>query len=101
MKLSVWGELLAMEVKARYLTREIAKSFGSAGKVETIHVSGDARYEDLLNIFKDKLSHNGKVDERMMDALVFICGGRPLLTIRDETLNSDCTVLVGYADTGG
>jgi len=101
MKLSVWSGLLAMEVKVRYLTREIAKSFGSAGKVETIHVSGDARYEDLLNIFKDKLSHNGKVDERMMDALVFICGGRPLLTIRDETLNSDCTVLVGYADTGG
>jgi len=90
-----------MEVKVRYLTHEIAKSFGSAGKVETIHVSGDVKYEDLLDIFKDKMSHNGKVDERMMDALVFICGGRPLLTIRNETLDSDCTILIGYADTGG
>lgn len=101
MKLSVWGGLLAMEVKVRYLTREIAKSFSSAGKVETIHVFGDVKYEDLLNIFKDKLSHNGKVDERMMDGLVFICRGRPLLAIRDKALNSDWTVLVGYADTGG
>jgi len=90
-----------MEVKVRYLSREIAKSFGSSWKVETIHVSGDASYEDLLNIFKDKLSHNGKIDERMIDALVFICGGRPLLTIKNEPLNPDCTVLVGYADTGG
>jgi len=90
-----------MEVKVRYLTHEIAKSFGSAGKVETIHVFGDVKYEYLLDIFKDKLSHNGKVDERMMDALVFICGGRPLLTIRNETLDSDCTILIGYADTGG
>lgn len=90
-----------MEVKVRYLSREIAKSFGSVGKVETIHVSGGAKFEDLLNIFKEKLRHNGKVDERMMDALVFICGGRPLLSIRDEALNSDCAVLVGYADTGG
>lgn len=90
-----------MEVKVRYLTHEIAKSFGSGGKVETIHVSGDVKHEDLLDIFKDKLSHNGKVDERMMDALVFICGGRPLLTIRNETLDSDCTILIGYADTGG
>jgi len=90
-----------MEVKVRYLTHEIAKSFGSAGKVETIHVSGDIRYEDLLDIFREKLSNNNNVDERMMDALVFICGGRPLLTIKNETLESDCTVLVGYADTGG
>lgn len=90
-----------MEVKVRYLTHEIAKSFGSAGKVETIHVSGNAKYEDLLNIFGEKLRHNEEVDERMMDALVFICGDRPLLTIRNETLDSDCTVLVGYADTGG
>lgn len=78
MKLSACGVLLVMEVKVRYLTREIAKSFGSAGEVETIHVSGDVKYEDLLNIFKGKLSYNGNVDERMMDALVFICGGRPL-----------------------
>jgi len=90
-----------MEVKVRYLTHEIAKSFGSAGKMETIHVSGDIRYEDLLDIFREKLSNNNNVDERMMDALVFICGGRPLLTIKNETLESDCTVLVGYADTGG
>ena len=90
-----------MEVKVRYLTREIAKSFGSAGKVETIHVSGEAKYEDLLNIFREKLSHYGKVDERMMDTFIFLCEGRVLLRIKDEALNSDCKVLVGYADFGG
>lgn len=53
-KSTVW--LTAMEVKLRYPTHEIMKSFGSAGKVETIHVSRDAKYEDLLNTFREKLS---------------------------------------------
>jgi len=38
--------------------------------------------------------------ERLMDTLVFICGGRPLLSIKEESLTSNCDVLVGYADTG-
>ena len=38
--------------------------------------------------------------ECLMLSFLFV-GGRTLLTIRGETLNSDCEVLVGYADTGG
>ena len=90
-----------MEVRVRYLSREIAKSFGSSGKVETLHFSGDVKYEDILSMFKEKLRRHGEMDERLVDTFVFICGGRALLSIKDEALNSDCDVLVGYADTGG
>jgi len=90
-----------MEVKVRYLTHGIAKNFGSTKKVESILVSGDAKYGDLLKIFRKKISGNGEVDERLLDTFVFICGGRVLLSVRNEALNSDCEVLVGYADTGG
>jgi len=90
-----------MEVRVRYLSREIARSFGSSGKVETLHFSGDVKYEDILSMFKEKLRRHGEMDERLVDTFVFICGGRALLSIKDEALNSDCDVLVGYADTGG
>jgi len=36
-----------------------------------------------------------------MDSLVFICNGRPLISIKDELVDSAFTILVGYADTGG
>jgi hypothetical protein len=90
-----------MEVKVRYLSRGIAKYFGSSAKVETIHISSEAKYEDVLSIFREKLIRHGEVDERLLDTFVFICRGRVLLSIKNESLNSDCTVLVGYADTGG
>jgi len=90
-----------MEVKVRYLSRGIAKYFGSSGKVETINFSSEAKYEDVLSIFREKLIRHGEVDERLLDTFVFICRGRVLLSIKNESLNSDCTVLVGYADTGG
>lgn len=90
-----------MEVKVRYLGLGIAKYFGSSKKVETIQISGDVKYEDILSMFREKLSRHGELDERLLDTFVFICGGRVLLNIRNESLNSDCTVLVGYADTGG
>jgi len=90
-----------MEVKVRYLSHGIAEYFGSSEKVETIHVSGEAKYEDILSIFRKKLSRNGEMDERLVDTFVFICDGRVLLSIRNESLTSNCTVLVGYADTGG
>lgn len=48
-----------MEVRIRYLSHEIAKSFGSSGKVETIHISGDAKYEDVLDILREKLRCHG------------------------------------------
>jgi len=90
-----------MEVKVRYLGLGIAKYFGSSEKVETIHVSGEAKYEDVLSIFREKLKRHGEVDERLLDTFVFICRGRVLLNIRNESLDSGCEVLVGYADTGG
>lgn len=90
-----------MEVKVRYLSHEIAKCFGSSGKVETIHVSDDVKYENIFSILREKLRRYGKVDEKLLDTFVFISEGRALLSIRDEALNSDCEVLVGYADTGG
>ena len=95
----VWT--VRMKVKVRYLSRGIAKYFGSSEKVETIHISGDAKYEGILSIFRKKLSRNGEMDERLVDTFVFICDGRVLLSIRNESLTSNCTVLVGYADTGG
>ncbi len=69
--------------------------------MEPIHVSDDAKYENILSILREKLRRYGKVDEKLLDTFIFICGGRALLSIKDETLNSDCEVLVGYADTGG
>jgi len=90
-----------MEVRIRNLRHELVKSFGSSGRVEIIHFSDDAKYEDVLSMFKEKLKCNEEVSERTLDAFVLICGGRTVLTTRDEPLNSDCEVLVGYADTGG
>ena len=90
-----------MEVKIQYLTHEIAKYFGSSWKVETIHVSDDAKNENTLSILGKKLRRYGKVDERLLDTFVFTCRERALLSIKGEALNSDCEVLVGYGDTGG
>ena len=96
---AAWSSV--MDVRVRYLSREIAKSFGSSGKVETLHFSDNTKYEDVLSMFKERLRRHGEVDERSTDTFIFICGGRALLTIKNEALNSDCDVLVGYADTGG
>jgi len=90
-----------MRVKIRYLDHEIARCFGSSGKVETIHLSGDAKYEDVLSILREKLRNCGRISERLLDAFVAICEGKGLLSMRSETASSDCEVLVGYADTGG
>ncbi|MCK4434602.1 hypothetical protein KAU92_03850 [Candidatus Bathyarchaeota archaeon] len=90
-----------MEVKVRYLSRGIAKCFGSSGKVGTIHIPGGAKYGNLLGILENKLRHYGELDEGLLDMFVFICGGRMLLNIKDESLNPNYEVLIGYADTGG
>lgn len=90
-----------MEIEVRYLTREIAENFGVTNKKDTLHVPSNASYGDLLNIFQEKLRKTKHADDRLMDSLVFICGGRSLVSARKEHLRSYCTVLVGYADTGG
>lgn len=90
-----------MEVKIRYLSNEIAKYFGSSKKIETIRFSTAVKYADILSLLKKKLRRYGKMNERLLDTFVFICGGRALLNLGEEALNSDCEVLIGYADTGG
>ncbi len=89
-----------MRVQIRYLTYEIAKSFGSAEKSELLQLPSDAKYGELLDRFKGRIMPKGD-GERLMDSLVFICDGRPLISIKDELVDSGCTILVGYADTGG
>jgi hypothetical protein len=90
-----------MEVRIRYLSREIAKTFGSSGKVETIQFSGDAKYQDVLSVLREKLRRHGEVNERLLDNFLILCDGMVLLRMKDKVLNPDCKVLVGYADTGG
>jgi hypothetical protein len=93
--------MAVMEIEVRYLTREIAESFGAINKKETIHVPANTNYEGLLSIFQEKLRNTNQANEGLMDSLVFICGGRSLISARKEHLVPHCTVLVGYADTGG
>jgi hypothetical protein len=90
-----------LEVKVRYLSWGIAKSFGSSEKVETIDLSGEAKYQDVLHILEEKLTHHGEQDEELLDTFVLLCDGRVLHRIKDETLNPNCKILVGYADFGG
>jgi len=90
-----------MKIKVRYLSREIARSFGSSGKSDTVDFPSSAKYRDILTRFSEKLRKRGVTDERPMDALVFICNGRSLLNIENETIDANCEVIIGYADTGG
>lgn len=90
-----------MEVKVRYLGHVIAKSFGSSKKVETMNLPGKAKYRDVLNILEDKLRRHGEKDGKLLETFVLLCEGRVLHRIRDEPLESNCKVLVGYADFGG
>ncbi len=90
-----------MEIKVRYLSREISRSFGSSGRSDTFIFPSSAKYRDILTAFREKLRKLRTADEKLMDALVFICNGRSLLNIEDETISANCEVLVGYADTGG
>lgn len=90
-----------MEVKIRYLSREIAKCFGSSGKTETIQVPSNTKYKDVLGVLRKKLGRQGRINERLLNTFVFICEGKALKNIKDKVLSSDCEILVGYADTGG
>lgn len=90
-----------MDVKIRYLSHEVAKSFGSSEKVETIHLPDQAKYEDVLNMLEEKLRCHGKTDEELLDTFILLCEDGVVHRIKDEALNHDCKVLVGYADFGG
>ncbi len=90
-----------MEVRVRYLSFGIAKSFGSSEKLETIHLSREAKYQDVLNVLGDKLRCHRREDEELLETFVLLCDGRVIHRIKDETVSSDCKILVGYADFGG
>ena len=47
-----------------------------------------------------KQLHGGKLERKMLDALIFITEGRPLRTMQDKIVNPDREVLVAYADFG-
>lgn len=97
-----------VEVKIRYLSRDIAEHFGSHKELrEVIHLSDNAKYEHLLNLLGEKyekaikLEHGKELKGGMLDAFIFICEGTPLRRIRDKSVNQDNEVLVAYADFGG
>ncbi len=90
-----------MKVKVRYLSWGIARSFGSSNKVETIHLSGEAKYQAVLDILNEKVKHHGKKDEELLDTFVLLCDGRVIHRVKDEAVSPDCNILVGYADFGG
>jgi hypothetical protein len=90
-----------LEVKIRYLSWGIAKSFGSSEKVETINLSNEAKYQDVLDILEKKLRYHGERDEELLETFVLLCDGIVLHRIKDENLNPSCKILVGYADFGG
>jgi hypothetical protein len=89
-----------MEVRIRYLSYDMAEQFGSRKKREVVHLSDDATYEDLLGLLEKKYE-KAELEEEILDTFIFICEGRPLRTIRDELINPNGEVLVGYADFGG
>lgn len=98
---------MAVEVKVRYLSHDVAKHFGSSEKTEIIHLSDNAMYKHLIGLLKEKYEtaikqlYGGKLKEKMLDTFVLICEGNPLQTIRDRLINPDIEVLVAYLGYGG
>ena len=98
---------MAVEVKMKYLSHDVAKHFGSLKKTEIVHLSDSAMYEHLLGLLKEKYEtaikqlYGGKLKEKMLDTFVLICEGKPLQTVRDKLINPDIEVLVAYLGFGG
>jgi len=96
-----------LEVRIRYLSREMAKLFGSDKKREIISLSDNAKYEDLLNLLNEKYKkavetlYGGKYREMMSDVFMFICKGNFVEGMSDKKINPNSEVLVAYADIGG
>lgn len=99
--------VMAVEVKMRYLSHDIARHFGSRKKRETVHLSDNAMYEHLLSLLEMRYEraikqlYSRKLREKMLDTFIFICEGQTLRTIRNKLINPNGEVLVGYADFGG
>ena len=96
-----------MKVRIRYLSRDIARRFGSSEKRETIRLSDNARYGDLLSLLNERYKkavkelYDDKYKKMMWDTFIFICEGKFIEGMKDKPINSNSEVLVTYADLGG
>lgn len=91
---------VAMEVRIRYLSHDIAEQFGSHNKREVIHLSEDSTYEDLLGLFEKKFE-KAESEGEVFDIFFFVCGGQPLRAIGNESINPDMEVLIAHKVFGG
>ena len=89
-----------MEVRIRYLGYDIAEQFGSQKKREVVQLSDNATYEELLGLLEKKYE-KAESKEEMLDNFFFICGGKPLNTIGDESINPEMEVMVAHKVFGG
>jgi len=89
-----------MEVRIRYLGYDIAEQFGSRMKREVVHLSDEATYEDLLDLLEKRYGKTGLRAE-MLETFFFICEGKPLRAIENESINPDREVLVAHKVFGG
>lgn len=98
---------MALEVKMRYLSHDVAKHFGSSKKTEIVHLSDNAMYKHLIGLLKEKYEtaikqlYGGKLKEKMLDTFVLICEGKPIQRIRNKLINPDIEVLIAYLGYGG
>lgn len=94
-------------MKIKYLSREMAKCFGSNAKREVIRLPDNAKYGDLLNLLNEryrravKTLYGGKYGEMMTDFFIFICDGNFVEGMIDKKVKPNSEVLVAYADIGG
>ena len=89
-----------MEVRIRYLGYDIAEQFGSQKKREVVQLSDNATYKELLGLLERKYE-KAESKEEMSDSFFFVCGGKPLSTIVDESINPEMEVMVAHKVFGG
>ena len=89
-----------MDVRIRYLGYDIAEQFGSQKKREVVQLSDNATYKELLGLLQRKYE-KPESKEEMADNFFFICGGKPLNTIGDESINPEMEVMIAHKVFGG
>ena len=89
-----------MEVRIRYLGYDITEQFGSKKKREVLQLPNNATYEELLALLEKKYE-KAESKEEMADNFFFICGGKPLNTIGDESITPEMEVMIAHKVFGG
>lgn len=96
-----------MEVRVRYVGRDIAEYFGTSEKFEVLQIPEGSTYGQLLERFRERFvqalrrRHGGKINEDMLSVFVFVSGGRNIRRIPDEPVKDGDEILVVPADAGG